>query len=280
MSESGYLAEVCDWKGCTSTGPLYAVSFRLGGQIEKRHFCQRCYVKFQNRARSTSGRNTGDMITRMFGSRYEDATFDSFITDKSYFEGLFKLSPQHRQLYNGRLEEMAQAKKRVQAFAQSAAKSGHGSMFLYGPEGSGKTHLHAATIRTLLEAGRTVAFRKAPSLVGEIRATYGDGIRHYRETLRGIITGILKADVVAIEDVQPVCFRDDIRNHIFEIIDSVYSKEKIFIMTSNISFEQMRHADRFGPHTMDRIAEPPSCVLKMEFPSYRALMSKIEDEHE
>jgi DNA replication protein DnaC len=249
-----------------SGGMLYPIASMQDGQIVKTYYCAEHYAAARSQASARHERkDASERIESLFGERYRSTSFDTFIADDR-LRALGYSSDQ--------IAVLADAREKAEAFTRQACKARHGSMLLTGPEGVGKTHLEVSAVRMLLEAGVSVSVRSAVNLARDIRHTYGNGIQHYRDTVKGMLDSMLSHDAVVLEDIQPICFKDDIRTHLFEIIDRIYTSRKIFIATSNFHDEELRRPEYLGPHLIDRLYEPPSLILTIRSKSYRTAMKK------
>jgi len=148
------------------------------------------------------------------------------------------------------------------------------SLVLLSPNlyGVGKTHLVAALITSLIEAGLTASirrdsngYRRYPcpayfiaenSLLSRIRATYN---RHKEEgeaeTEEDIYQKLERHNLLVIDDVGKVRPRDYsfLQGVYFRIIDSRYTSQEPIILTTNLGFAELEN--HIGGACADRLRE-------------------------
>ena len=157
--------------------------------------------------------------------------------------------------------------KEAVAYAKRAIKTGRGA-FLHGEFGSGKTLLAAIIAQEFLNAGKTVAFLKVPTLLTDIRDTYnGKSKVSEAEVLKVAFT----ADLLVLDDFgmeKPTLF---VGSTLCSIIDARYDQPNTTtIITSNLTLEeiakQLDHAvdgeNKNGSRILDRCMQicKPICL--------------------
>jgi DNA replication protein DnaC len=251
----------------------------LNDPVHRLYYCMPCLeeVKKKNRTLSKATINLDDKIQAAFGARFREASFESFVSD---LPALKKMAEYHPGYTKANIAAIHSAYHSAKMFADEFVETGAGTLILTGPPGCGKTTLEAAVVREALRADKNVAVRKAVNFVRDIRATYRGGIGASQRTMDQMVQSLHNADLVVIEDLHPSCFRDDIRNLLFEVVDRIYTENRGFIMSSNVPLTEMRKGDKLGAHMVDRLIEPPSCIVELPptTPSWRMAL-KRRDEH-
>lgn len=164
-------------------------------------------------------------------------------------------------------ETNTEAYKEALAYAQNFSmmlKDGQGLMFI-GTVGTGKTHLAAAIVQSLIEQGETVLFGTVTSLLGRIRATYGDS----RETEEEVMREIQNCRLLVIDDLGKEKPTEWVEQTLYEIINHRYEFNKPLIITTNTSLKGIEEQyKKNGEAIVSRIAEMCKGV-KMSWGDYR-----------
>ena len=125
-------------------------------------------------------------------------------------------------------------------------------------------------------------------LVMAIRHTYSSSYADQSGTVQGIISDMLQADVVIIDDLVDSCFARDVRDYLFEIIDGVYSRDRVIFISTNFSVDELRsngsgppnaQPARLGEAAVDRLLHPPSELVDLITPSMRVTLRQLEKAH-
>lgn len=122
------------------------------------------------------------------------------------------------------------------AYAKRVIKTGRGA-FLHGEFGSGKTLLAAIIAQEFLNAGKTVAFLKVPTLLTNIRDTY-NGKSKVSEA--EVLKAAFMVDLLVLDDFgveKPTLF---VGSTLCSIIDARYDQPSTTtIITSNLTLEEI-----------------------------------------
>lgn len=264
----------CEYNGCEESELYPLITSTEGGGTKRYMLCQ----EHHQMAKEYLNKRPDNIRARMaglFGDKFADATFDNFITDE---QRLKKLAEYHGGSFSReQLQSIQEAKEDVSSFVEESVSDPSGTILLFGREGLGKTHLAAASVRRMIESGNNAAVWYSTRLLAQIRDTYSRSPSKKSETVKSIIDTMTSRDVLVLEDIRESCFSTDIKDYIFEIVNSVYREEGMLIMTSNFTVQELRAEDRLGPHLVDRIIDPPSCVkhIKGSF-SYRAAKKALD----
>lgn len=106
----------------------------------------------------------------------------------------------------------------------AALKAGlSGNLFLYGPAGTGKTHLAVAGARRLAEKGKTARFWGVAALFAELRAGFKAG---------GERPELAHWDVLVLDDIDKIKPTPYVYETFYELIESRWANEKITIFTA------------------------------------------------
>lgn len=154
-------------------------------------------------------------------------------------------------------------------------KTGEG-IVIFGPYGNGKSHLAAACVNAVLQKGYPAIFQPVTRLMYRLNASYrGDGPGEAE-----IIDGLIKADLVVLDDVGAEKWSEKVGERLYSIIDGRYWGMKPIIMTGNFRTlgELQNH---IGGRAFDRLLETCTFVentassYRMEKASLRVAQVKI-----
>lgn len=122
-------------------------------------------------------------------------------------------------------------------------------LWLYGPNGTGKTTLAMLVARGALDAGRTVAVYSLPRLLSEIRETYDDDGRNYTEFL----DRLTEVDLLQVDDVGAERSNPWVLEQLYAIINSRYEEQRSVVLTTNLQDEAL--GEQIGARTVSRLEE-------------------------
>lgn len=117
-------------------------------------------------------------------------------------------------------------------------------MFLFGPVGSGKTHLAISALAEYIIAGARCKFLGAADFVCGVQGAYGNP--------KEIVRELLDYRVVLIDDLGAERATESSRAALLYLVDQLYGARKKFIVTSNQTPAEI-HA--FEPRIMSRLTE-------------------------
>lgn len=127
-------------------------------------------------------------------------------------------------------------------------------LFLSGPPGTGKTHLAAATVRLLLEAGTSAKFVRAADFYAALRATYSE-----EGSESAVLHEHVRPKFLVLDDFGAGGLSDHERRFGLELLDRRLNARLATIVTSNWTI------DEIGERMDDRIASRLRAFTVMGF---------------
>jgi DNA replication protein DnaC len=141
------------------------------------------------------------------------------------------------------------------------ADLGRGFLIMLGPVGTGKSHLGIATLRRAVWDHHSVLFIKQSTLLRQLRDTYRD------RDAEDPITQCQEVDWLVLDDAGLSGGGKDEPALLWEILDHRYGGMKPSIITSNLSWDQLR--DELGTRMADRLKEAAFKILVFGGQSHR-----------
>lgn len=125
-----------------------------------------------------------------------------------------------------------------------------GNLFLYGPNGTGKTTLAFAAIKELIRHGYKCSYWQFDNLLFEIRNSYSSG-----EDISSIFRDCKETGVLFLDDLGSADTFKSGSSHTLDVLTTIldyrYAHKKPVIVTSNLTKEHIR--ELYGNKIADRL---------------------------
>lgn len=138
------------------------------------------------------------------------------------------------------------AKKYVENF-KTFKNNGKGLLF-YGTVGTGKTYVAAEIANALINMGKPVLMTNFSRIINKLQSSF-EGRQEY-------IDGLNEFDLLILDDLAAERQTEYVLENVFNIIDARYRAKKPFIITTNLSIEQLKNPENIATARIyDRILE-------------------------
>lgn len=137
-------------------------------------------------------------------------------------------------------------------FAADALRDGWG-VYLWGPVGTGKTHLAAALLNSRLAAGLPGYWLSTPAWLEAMRRAYG-----WAEGPGALMERAQETRLLVMDDIGVERPTDWVQEQLYTLINSRYQERRPVVMTSNCDLQVL--AGRIGDRSCSRIAETCAVV--------------------
>lgn len=122
-------------------------------------------------------------------------------------------------------------------------------LILMGDPGNGKSHLAAAIVRRVINAGGAAVFAKVPRLMIRFEATYNPGGREHETDL---LQALFDADLVVLDDIGAEKWTQKREERLFLIVDARVDARRPMVVTTNCKTIQSLE-EAVGFRTLDRL---------------------------
>lgn len=139
-----------------------------------------------------------------------------------------------------------------------------GNLVLAGRVGTGKTHLAAAIVSSLVDQNKSASLIKMPELIREIKHSWN---RESQTTESAIIEHYSKVGLLALDEVGVQFGSDTEKLLVSEIIDNRYQELLPTILISNLDIKGIRQC--IGERCYDRLKEDGGQVIAFDWDSAR-----------
>jgi DNA replication protein DnaC len=148
---------------------------------------------------------------------------------------------------DGKNEKLSNAMKKYVENFNDFKKNGKG-LLLYGTVGTGKSYYSACICNALVEEGYDVLMTNFSRLTNAIQGTF-DGKNEYIDSLQ-------RYALLVIDDLGAERSTEYMQQMVFDIVDSRYRSGMPFIITTNLSAEEIKKPQEIGyARIYDRILE-------------------------
>lgn len=123
-------------------------------------------------------------------------------------------------------------------------------VLIYGPNGTGKTHLAAATANAVAEKGYTIAFGNMMSFLSVIKSSYSNqsGFTEY-----DIVSLISLSDLTVLDDIDMLIDSGFSQMMVYHLVNHAYENEKKMIVTTKMDLTGL--FKKLGEATASRLVE-------------------------
>lgn len=152
-----------------------------------------------------------------------------------------------------------------------AAASECSGLWLYGPVGTGKTHLTAAIVNALNARGISAPFVTSLRLLDRIKAAFG------RENENSVIDEYIAAPMLVLDDMDKAKFTEWASQRFYALVNARYEKQLPIIVTTNatpadlgLRWQSQGLDKMLADAALDRLIEMSGRILQIRGESFRA----------
>lgn len=274
------LCEVCEEKPASLT-----VLIPKGGDVKRLRVCHECQRNIESKEDPSDANSSSP-----FGPAYDDASFENFVGSEhqEYFDTFNCVAPSTLAKYTAsHVSALTEARNQTASFTDAVTIGGHKSyrFFISGGPGVGKTHLLAASVSRMRQAGLKIAVRSAYEFIAQMLATYSDRVATERKVQSQIITELARYDVVVIDDLNLEIVTEATPRYMGWLFMELSRRNIVLMVASQFSFKDLSK-DRdpskpnqrmaLGTSVMDRLYAYPSLILTLpKVPSFRTTQSIV-----
>lgn len=172
-------------------------------------------------------------------------------------------------LSNETFKKAWQRCKKYCEVADDILENGYG-IYIFGPSGTGKTHLMACMCNELLMNMKQCLFTNFLEISKAIKATFNNK----SETEERLIERISNIDYLFIDDLGTERLNNNgdtwLQEKVYDVINKRYNAKKPTVFTSNYTLNELITERGMMQKTVDRVLEMSNVLLKLEGKSYRS----------
>lgn len=127
----------------------------------------------------------------------------------------------------------AAAEHPLAAAVAEAAARGRGT-YVFGPVGTGKTHLASAAARIAVDEGRRVRVTDMPGIIARLKGTFGGP-----ESEEAVLAGLSRCDLLVIDDLGKEPPTDWTLTQVFRVVNDRYETMRPVVVTSQYDLKAL-----------------------------------------
>lgn len=191
---------------------------KMRGTFSMHTHCPRC------------GRELGRTTVELFGRQVEVTCYGSCGCEESKLDGEDVGQEERRYAIAG--IPVKYTRRQVDVGGAQASVYDGSSLYVYGPNGTGKSTYIANVAKLLCDMGRTVLFRNSKLLTEEIKATFDTGDQEILERCYGV-------DVLFLDDLGKEQPTDYVLSMLYALVEMRYADMKPTVIASNFARDEL-----------------------------------------
>lgn len=106
--------------------------------------------------------------------------------------------------------------------------------YLFGPVGTGKTHIASAAARIAVDAGKRVMVTDMPGIIARLKGTFGT-----QESEEDVLAGLSRCDLLVIDDLGKEPPTDWTLTQVFRVVNDRYETMRPVVVTSQYDLKAL-----------------------------------------